>query len=214
MDRQTVYIVDDDQAVLDSLNLLLGVEGYAVRTYNSPRTFLEAIEDGDRGCVIMDVRMPEMDGLEVIEVMKERRLSMRVIFITGHGDVALVVKAMRQGAIDLFQKPLDCDALINSIRATFMMMEDRNLDDDNARTNKARFAILSKREKEVLTGLLKGGSNKVIAYGLGISVRTVEVHRAALMMKMEAANLPALVEIALTVPEVGSKSPVKGTHGS
>jgi two-component system response regulator FixJ len=176
-DSSTVYIVDDDQAVLHSLTSALTAEGYAVRAHGSARTFLDMIQQDDCGCLVTDVRMPEMSGLELLAKMKERRVSMPVIVITAHGNIPLAVAAMRRGAVDFFEKPFDCDALLASIRAALARESDAREPDAATRMSRARFATLNKREKEVLAYLLDGQPNKIIAHGLGISARTVDLKR-------------------------------------
>ena len=196
---QTIYVVDDDKPVLDSLSLLLTAEGYAVRSHQSPRTFLDAIKQNERGCVITDARMPGMSGLDLLAVMKERRVSMPVIVVTGDGDVHLAVEAMKRGAKDFFEKPLDAVAFLASVRSALMSENDIYPSNAETRIIQQRFATLSKREKEVLAGLLRGQLNKVMAHELGLSVRTVEIHRTNLMKKMQAESLPELVKMALPI---------------
>jgi two-component system response regulator FixJ len=198
-DTSMVYIVDDDQAVLHSLTMSLTAEGYAVRAFESARTFLETIRQHDSGCVVTDVRMPEIDGLDLLAIMKERRVSMPAIVITAHGNIPLAVAAMRQGALDFFEKPFDNDALLDSIRAALARQESEPATDAEIQTIKERFATLSKREKEVLACLLDGQPHKIIAHILGISARTVEVHRANLMGKAHATSLAELVKMAMAI---------------
>lgn len=197
--RQTIYVVDDDEPALNSLSLLLTTEGYAVRSHESARTFLDAIKQNERGCVITDARMPGMSGLDLLAVMKERRVSMPVIVVTGHGDVHLAVEAMKRGAIDFFEKPLDGRALLASVRSALMSENDICPSNAETRILQNRFATLTKREKEVLAGLLRGQLNKVTGNELGISARTVEIHRANLKKKMQAKSLPELVKMALAI---------------
>jgi two-component system response regulator FixJ len=197
--NSTVYVIDDDQAVLHSLTLLLRTERYTVRTHESARTFLETIRQDDSGCVVTDVRMPGIDGLDLLAMMKERRISMPVIVITGHGNIPLAVTAMKRGAVDFFEKPLDGKALLASIRAALTRGDGEHGSDADTQMIRERFTILSKREKEVLAGLLKGQSNKNIADELGISPRTVEVHRANVMAKMQVTGLGELLKMALAV---------------
>ncbi len=197
--RQTIYVVDDDKPALDALSLLLTTEGYAVRSHESARTFLDAIKQNEPGCVITDARMPGMSGLDLLAVMKERRVSMPVIVVTGHGDVHLAVEAMKRGAIDFFEKPLDGGALLASVRSALMSENDICPSNAETRILQKRFAALTKRENEVLAGLLKGQLNKVTGNELGISARTVEIHRANLKKKMQAKSLPELVKMALAI---------------
>ncbi|HEY8005361.1 MAG TPA: response regulator FixJ [Methylocella sp.] len=202
--ESTIHVIDDDPAIRDSLSLLLTTEGHEVRTHESAQSFLEAIGEGENGCVVTVVRMPGLSGLDLIEKMRKRHISMPIIVITGHADIPLAVQAMKQGAVDFLEKPFDEDALLASIQQVL-----RCKNNDTARKAKvqsilSKLATLTRRENEVLAGLLKGQSNKVIAHELYISVRTVEVHRAMVMAKMEARSLPELVRIALVVPREDS----------
>ena len=196
---QTIYVVDDDKSALDSLSLLLTAEGYAVRSHESAGTLLDAIKQNERGCVITDARMPGMSGLDLLAVMRERRVSMPVIVVTGHGDVHLAVEAMKRGAIDFFEKPFDAGALLASVRSALMSENDICPSNAEIRILQKRFATLRKREKEVLAGLLRGQLNKVMANELGLSVRTVEIHRTNLMKKMQTKSLPELIKMALAI---------------
>ncbi len=196
---QTIYVVDDDKPALDSLSLLLTTEGYAVRSHESVGTFLDAIKQNERGCVITDARMPGMSGLDLLAAMKERRISLPVIVVTGHGDVHLAVEAMKRGAIDFFEKPLQAGALLASVRSALMSANDIYPSNAETRILQKRFATLSKREKEVLAGLVRGQLNKVMAHELGLSPRTVEIHRTNLMKKMQTKSLPELVKMALAI---------------
>ena len=155
------------------------------------------IQQDDCGCVVTDVRMPGMSGLDLLAKMKERSVSMPVIVITAHGDVPLAIAAMKQGAIHFFEKPFDGDALLDSVRAALARGESEPTPDAEAQMIKERFATLTKREREVLAGLLNGQPNKTIAYELGISARTIEVHRANMMKKTQATSLAELVRMAL-----------------
>ncbi len=193
-----VYIVDDDRAVLDGLGQWLTTEGLAVRAHESARKFLETIQPTDTGCVLTDLRMPDITGLDLLATLKARVPFLPVIIITGHGDVPLAVEAMKQGAYDFFETPFDDDALLASIRAALARGDDARWADAETQMNGARFATLSKREKEVLTYLLDGQPNKIVAHRLGISARTVEVHRANLMAKMHATSLADLVKMAVS----------------
>ena len=198
-DNSVVCLVDDDRMVLASLAILLTAEGYAVRAHESARSFLDMIEQDNCGCVVTDVRMPGMSGLDLLAEIKKRRVSTPVIVITAHGDVPLAIAAMKRGAVDFFEKPFDGDALLDAIRAALTRRDETgHAHDAETPTIKERFATLSKRENDVLACLLKGQPNKAIAHELGISARTVEVHRANMMKKTRATNLAELVRMALS----------------
>jgi len=194
---QNVHVIDDDPALLDSVGLLLRTEGYAVKTYSSAEDFLEAIGPGDAGCIVTDVRMAGMSGLELLAKLKERGAFPPVIVITAHGDIPLAVQAMKQGAVDLLEKPFHADALLKAVGEAFSRGKKEQESEEAAQQNLARLYGLSAREKEVLEGLLRGQPNKIIAFELGISQRTVEIHRANLMKKTGAASLAELVRLAL-----------------
>jgi two-component system, LuxR family, response regulator FixJ len=196
-DQRVVHVIDDDAAVRDAVGLLLSTEGFKVHTYGSALSFLRANPAQREGCVVTDVRMPEMNGIELIAKMKEERIATPVIVLTAHADVPLAVEAMKLGAIDLLEKPFEDAALLAAIDAA---LERRNAEDSRSRESAAiknRLASLTRRENEILAGLLKGLSNKVIAHDLGISIRTAEVHRANIMAKIRAGNLAELVKMAL-----------------
>jgi two-component system response regulator FixJ len=193
-----IYIVDDDDAVRHSLAVLLEAHGFAVSGFGLAREFLNAAAALPHGCVIADIRMPEMDGLELQQRMSEQSLAFPVIVVTGHGDVPLAVRAMKAGAIDFIQKPFAPQALLDSIEAALAQIKagDASTDDAAAEAS-ARLKLLSPREREVLQGLLAGLQNKTIAFNLAISPRTVEIYRARVMDKMGARSLPELIRLAL-----------------
>ena len=201
----TIHIIDDDSAMRESLSLMLTIEGYTIRTHESARTFLDAVRQDESGCVVTDVRMPEISGIDLLTTMKmkERCVSMPVIVITGHADVQLAVQAMKEGAFDFLEKPFDGDALLASVRKALIRSNDEHARHAEARIIQDRLAKLTPRENEVLAGLLKGQQNKIIAGELGINVRTVESHRASVMAKMRAGSLSELVRMALVIPRVG-----------
>jgi two-component system, LuxR family, response regulator FixJ len=192
-----VYIVDDDEAVRDSLSVLLESKGYAVRSFGAAPEFLLTAASLPPGCLIVDIRMPEMDGLALQQRLNESTLDFPMIVITGHGDVPLAVRAMKAGALDFIEKPFAAEAILASIAAAFSRLTEANECDTAAIAAEGKLALLSPREREVLEGLLAGLPNKSIAYDLAISPRTVEVHRARVMDKMGARSLPELVRLAL-----------------
>jgi two-component system, LuxR family, response regulator FixJ len=196
-DNTHVYIVDDDDAVRDSLSVLLEANGFRVRAFSLAREFLDAASTLPPGCLIADIRMPEMDGLELQHQLTARSLRFPTIVITGHGDVPLAVRAMKAGALDFIEKPFSSDAILNSIATARARPQDKPEDDPVANAAAAKLDLLSPREREVLQGLLTGLPNKSIAYDLGISPRTVEIHRARVMDKMGARSLPELIRFAL-----------------
>ncbi|HTR83274.1 MAG TPA: response regulator FixJ [Reyranella sp.] len=192
-----VHVIDDDADVRQSLAFLLSTAGLAVRVYESALAFLEALPTAQDGCIVTDVRMPGMNGLELQRQLVERKVTMPVIVVTGHGDIALAVEAMKAGALDFIEKPFDDEVLLVAIRAALARRAvDAERNHATARI-KDRVDSLSEREKQVMEGLVAGKPNKIIAYDLGISARTVEIYRANVMTKMQADSLSALVRMAL-----------------
>ena len=196
--ERCVYIVDDDEAVRDSLAVLLESKAYAVRSFGSAPEFLEAAPSLPAGCLIVDIRMPEMDGLELQQRLTERTLDFPMIVITGHGDVPLAVRAMKAGAVDFIEKPFATDTILDSLAAACSRLAAPSAQDPAIGAAASKLAFLSPREREVLDGLLAGLPNKSIAYDLEISPRTVEIHRARVMDKMGARSLSELIRLALT----------------
>ena len=196
--NQVVHVIDDDADVRQSLAFLLSTAGFAVRVHDSAVAFLAALPEAQAGCVVTDIRMPEVDGLELQRRLNELKARFPVIVMTGHGDVSLAVAAMKAGAVDFLEKPFDDEALLSAIRAALA----RHASDSEQQTRlaavRSRLAGLSPREREVLQGLMAGKANKMIAYDLGISARTVEVHRANVMTKMQADSLSELIRLALS----------------
>jgi two-component system response regulator FixJ len=195
--ERRVYIVDDDEAVRDSLSILLESKGYTARSFGAAPDFLTAAPSLPAGCLIVDIRMPEMDGLELQQRLIERNCGFPLIVITGHGDVPLAVQAMKAGAIDFIEKPFASEAILVSLEAAFSGLAAPALRDPAAVAAASKLDLLSPREREVLEGLLAGLPNKSIAYDLGISPRTVEIHRARVMDKMGARSLSELIRLAL-----------------
>lgn len=195
-DRKLVHIVDDEDAIRRSASFMLKTSGYAVETWPSGAAFLKEIRHVPEGCVLLDVRMPEMDGLEVQQALLERGVTMPVIVLTGHADVSIAVRAMKAGAVDFLEKPFEKAVLLAAIETAFA----RKASADGAAARAAEadviLAVLTPREREVLEGLAQGLPNKTIAYDLGISPRTVEVHRANLMAKLDVRSLSDALRLA------------------
>jgi len=192
-----VHVVDDDDAVRDSLSMLLETAGYAVETYDSAYAFLDAVSSLGTGCVLTDVRMPDIDGLALQRRLAESGIRLPVIVMTGHADVPIAVQALKAGAMDFLEKPFDDAQLLTSV-ANAMAVSQRSHDDAIAVADiVARLATLTRREREVLDRLVAGQANKTIAYELGSSPRTVEVHRARVMEKMAVRSLPELVRLVI-----------------
>jgi two-component system response regulator FixJ len=197
MSEGVVHIVDDDEAMRDSLQFLLESADLPVRVYDSAVTFLDRLEGLEHGCVLTDVRMPQINGLEMVRRVKAAGVDLPVIVMTGHADLALAIEAMRAGVIDFLEKPFEDEALLSALRAALGRSEaDRQRAQDHQDVRDRR-AALSGREAEVLDGLLAGKPNKIIAFDLGISPRTVEIYRANVMTKMQAASLSELVRMCL-----------------
>ncbi len=192
-DNRIVHIVDDDEAVRQSLAFLLSSTGLAVRLYDSATAFLAGLASVKGGCLITDMRMPDMTGLELLHQLRAKACGLPAIVITGHGDVALAVEAMKAGAVDFIEKPFDQEAILTAVKAAL----ERGGEGGDTAAIAARLASLSERERQVLEGLIAGHPNKTIAYDLGISPRTVEVYRANLMTKMEARSLSELIRMAI-----------------
>lgn len=192
-----VHVIDDDAAVRESIAFLLETADVRVRTYDSAIAFLQA-QDRVPGCIVTDVRMPEMNGVELVRRLKTMAVPDPVIVITGHADVPLAVEAMKAGVADFIEKPFDDEILLAAIRTALRRDDEQDRRSaDRARTVE-RLGTLSPRERDVLAGLVVGHANKVIAFDLGISPRTVEVYRAGVMTKMQAASLSELVRMALS----------------
>ena len=200
---RAVHIIDDDQALRESLAFLLRAAQLEVRSFESAKTFLDALPDASLGCVITDIRMPDMSGIDLLRRLKELKVGIPVIVITGHGDVPLAVEAMKIGAVDFFEKPFNDDQLVASVRAALQHQQDQTKRGAERTEIEHRISKLSAREKDVLAGLIEGRANKQIAFDLGISPRTVEIYRANLMNKMQADSLSHLVRMALVVQMQG-----------
>jgi two-component system, LuxR family, response regulator FixJ len=199
--EKLVHIVDDDDSVRRSAAFMLKHAGYRVESHVSGVAFLKDAKSAERGCVLLDVRMPEMDGLQVQQEMAARGIDMPVVILTGHGDIALAVKAMRAGAVNFIEKPYEKEELLRAIEEAYTRLDrshDRDMKSGEARI---RLASLTGRERDVLNGLVAGYPNKTIAYDLGISPRTVEIYRANMMEKLRVRSLSEALRIAFIAEE-------------
>lgn len=193
----TVYVIDDDDAVRHSLSFLLESAGLSVRAYSSATEFLSALPEPHSGCIITDVCMPDVSGIELLSRLETRGLGIPVIVMTGHGDVPVAVEAMKRGAVDFLEKPFDDEAMLAAVRAAFTLREQGSKRATDRADVMDKLEGLSQRERQVLDGLIAGKPNKVIAFDLGISPRTVEIYRANVMTKMQAGSLSYLVRMTL-----------------
>ena len=198
-----IYVIDDDDAVRQSLEFLLKTTGMTVRGFEHAKAFLDVLPQVQQGCVITDVRMPGMSGIDLLSRLKDSNPNLPVIVITGHGDISLAVEAMKIGAIDFLEKPFDDDHLIAAVRAA--LNRDAGVVKRKAELGEIteKLAALSNRERQVLDGLVAGKANKSIAFDLGISPRTVEIYRANVMTKMAANSLSDLVRMAMLADIMG-----------
>ena len=203
-----VHVIDDDEAMRDSLGFMLDAAGLSSRSWGSALDFLASLEIVERGCIVTDVRMPEMTGLELVDRLKKERHPDPVIVITGHADVPLAVEAMKAGVVDFIEKPFDNQRLLSAVRTALANSRDAGIADDEGQEERRqiveRIDGLSARERQVLDGLVAGKANKIIAFDLEISPRTVEVYRAKVMTKMRAKSLPELVRMVIAADPKGS----------
>ena len=196
-DRGKVYVIDDDEAVRDSLDFMLGTADFHVTLFESAHNFLDTLSSIEFGCVVSDVRMPGIDGIELLKRLKASPSLLPVVIMTGHGDVPLAVEAMKLGAVDFLEKPFEDDRLIGMIEAALRQAEPGAKSEAITLEIASRIAALSPRERQVMDGLIAGLSNKLIAREYDISPRTIEVYRANVMTKMQAASLSELVRLAM-----------------
>ncbi|MBW7972578.1 response regulator FixJ [Bradyrhizobium sp. BR 10289] len=192
-----VYVIDDDGAMRDSLNFLLDSSGFGVTLFDDAQAFLDALPGLSFGCVVSDVRMPGIDGIELLKRMKAQQSSFPILIMTGHGDVPLAVEAMKLGAVDFLEKPFEDDRLTSMIETAIRQAEPAAKSEAISQDVAARVASLSPRERQVMEGLIAGLSNKLIAREYDISPRTIEVYRANVMTKMQANSLSELVRLAM-----------------
>lgn len=194
----TVFIVDDDDAVRDSLSLLLKSVGLHTRCFESADAFLTDYVPSQLGCLLLDIRMPGMSGIDLHRELLRRQASLPIIFITAHGDIQMAVDAVQHGAVDFIQKPFDDRELVSKVKAALADSARHHEEDVERYEIRQRSATLTAREREVMSQVVQGKANKVIASDLGVSQRTVEIHRARVMEKMKAGSLAQLVRMVLT----------------
>ena len=195
--EQTIYVIDDDDAVRQSLEFMLKAAGIKARSFESAKAFMAVLPEISSGCVVTDVRMPEMTGIDLLRHLKKSNPDLPVIVITGHGDISLAVEAMKIGATDFLEKPFDGQQLLTAVRSALTQDADAGKRKAEMADIQEKLAALSNRERQVLEGLVAGSANKNIAFDLGISPRTVEIYRANLMTKMAANSLSDLVRMAM-----------------
>ena len=198
-EKRIVHVIDDDEALRESLTFLLRAAEIDVQSHSSATDFLATLPNASLSCVVTDVRMPGLSGIDLLRRLKELKIAVPVIVITGHGDVPLAVEAMKFGAIDFLEKPFDDEMLLASVRSALRQQAGQTQRQTERAEIESRLAALSNRERDVLGGLVAGRANKQIAFDLGISPRTVEIYRANLMDKMRAGSLSDLVRMALIV---------------
>ena len=196
-----VHLVDDDEAIRRSVGFMLKTSGFHVRTYQSGVELLKAAGNLEPGCILLDIRMPGMDGLEVQAALRHKGITLPVIIMTGHGDVTLAVQAMKAGALDFIEKPFEKAVLLSALEHGIDRLKRSAANVERADEAAVRLQALTPRERDVLDGLAKGLPNKTIAYDLGISPRTVEIHRANLMSKLEVKSLSEALRIAFAAQD-------------
>jgi two-component system, LuxR family, response regulator FixJ len=200
-EQRFVHLVDDDAAIRRSVGFMLKTSGHRVESYESGSELLNKGRRLEQGCILLDIRMPGMDGLEVQQALQHEGVNLPVIIMTGHGDVSLAVKAMKAGAVDFIEKPFQKEALLAALEEGYRRLSHKEATGDRARDAEVRLQGLTLREREVLSGLARGLPNKTIAYDLGISPRTVEIHRANLMTKLDVHSLSEALRIAFAAGE-------------
>lgn len=195
-DQRLIHLVDDDASVRRSVGFMLKTSGHQVQGYESGSELLKNSSQLREGCILLDIRMPGMDGLEVQQALRERGVGLPVIIMTGHGDVGLAVRAMKAGAVDFIEKPFERETLLSSLEEGFRRLSRKEAAHDRKKDAEVKLQALTPRERDVLEGLAQGLPNKTIAYDLGISPRTVEIHRANLMTRLEVRSLSEALRIA------------------
>jgi two-component system response regulator FixJ len=210
----TIYVVDDDRDVRRSLSFLLGASDLASHPFASGADFIDALDELQPGCVLLDLRMPQMDGFQVMRELARREIDWPVIVMTGHGDIPVAVRAMKLGAVDFIEKPFSEDVLTSAFSNAFAALEDREAAGRGRREAAKRVSQLSNRESEVLRGLLDGESNKQLAARLGLSLRTVEMHRGNMMDRLGAGTLAEALKLALDAGLAPASQTAQATAGA
>ena len=195
-EQPLVHLVDDEEAIRRSAGFMLKTSGYRVQTFESGVELLKHARSLEPGCLLLDIRMPGMDGLEVQQSLREQGITLPVIIMTGHGDISVAVKAMKAGAVDFIEKPFEKSVLLAALEQGFSRLRNIGRSQEREQEAELRIASLTPREREVLEGLARGFPNKTIAYDLGLSPRTVEIHRANLMHKLGVHSLSDALRIA------------------
>jgi FixJ family two-component response regulator len=201
MKKPTIHVVDDDQAVRESIEWLIDSVGLNIKTYGSANEFLDNYTEDSLGCLILDVRMPGISGLDLQHILAERGIDMPIVFVTGHGDVPMAVRALKNGAVDFIEKPFNDQVLLDTIQSAVQKHRGRLKQRAELENLQARYDNLTSREQEVMDRVVTGKPNRDVAEDLGISVKTVEVHRAKVMEKMQARSIADLVKMAMMMHE-------------
>ena len=209
---RNVYVVDDDQDVRASIGFMLDAGDLQCRTFKGGEQFVERIDELTPGCVLLDVRMPRMDGFQVMQALLEAQIDWPVIIMTGHGEVPIAVRAMKLGAVDFIEKPFGENVLMASLERAFLLLRDRGEKSESKRVAEEQIGRLTPREREVLEGLIGGFSNKLLARHMGLSLRTVEMHRANMMDRLQVGSLAEALAMALQVGLQGLDKPIDDTE--
>ncbi|MFT6389796.1 MAG: FixJ family two-component response regulator [Cellvibrionaceae bacterium] len=199
--QKTVFIVDDEAPILDALTLLLKSVELSVKTFNNAQDFIDAYDSGKPGCLLLDIRMPGISGLELQKHLNQQPYALPIIFMTGHGDIPMAVEAIKNGAEDFIQKPFNSDDLLKKIQAAFDKDKYQRTNKKNSLQFCENIQSLTPREREIMERMIAGDANKVIAIDLGISQRTVEVHRAHIMQKTQAKSLAQLIKVTVVMKQ-------------
>jgi len=213
MSSEQIYIVDDDADVREATSFLITTAGYAAESFETPEELLDRIVPDSAGCLILDVRLPGMNGLELQRALAERQIRMPIIFITGHGDIPMAVEAVNAGALDFLEKPFDNEALLARVEEAIVADRERRMREAASAEIDQRLERLTPRERQVMEGILAGKLNKVIGYELDMSTRTVEVHRGRILDKLGARNAPEMVRLVLAGQRYHDWSPPTGDTG-